>query len=333
MRLHPHRSRVSRMAGLRFSVRSLGMVRFAISPIWETIAAIRLLHHPGRGLLGEWTAEQLPVLDQLPWLRALVPPSGHMADVLTPTPPRARNSLRAELEVVAQSGPEVFVADLRHVLANRHCLDRSLIERALADPVSALIEITAEVERAHRMLIEPLWPRLRGVAEADIAHRVSRVGDRGALAMLADLHPGVVPTDAGLTVSTSCPEDTELSDGDGLVLVPCAFAWPEVLLMRQTAGAPTLAYAPRGIAGLWTDRQRARAGLAELIGRTRAQILTLLELPMTTGQLAGSLGIAAPSVSPQVAVLRDNGLVTSTRRGRVIVHERTGRGDGLIGGV
>jgi hypothetical protein len=116
----------------------------------------------------------------------------------------------------------------------------------------------------------------------------------------------------------------------GLVLSPSAFCWPKAWVEVDPVGQGVLRYPARGIGALWEERAVPQ-GLAALIGRTRARLLTLLEVPRGTTDLAAALEVTAGAVSQHVAVLRSAGLVTTRREGRHVRHARTARADALMG--
>jgi DNA-binding transcriptional ArsR family regulator len=74
-------------------------------------------------------------------------------------------------------------------------------------------------------------------------------------------------------------------------------------------------------------------GLQRLLGRTRAAVLTEVasRTARTTSEVALALGIALPSVSYQIGVLRDGGLVTNHREGKYVLHMATPLGLRLLG--
>lgn len=113
------------------------------------------------------------------------------------------------------------------------------------------------------------------------------------------------------------------------MLIPCAFAWPEVLCLTTSGQTPVLSYAPRGVARLWEGSSTSDRALVKLVGRTRADSLARLDLPMTTTQLAVSLAIAAPTMSAHLQILHRTGLVARVRRGRSVFYSRTRLGDDL----
>jgi len=162
--------------------------------------------------------------------------------------------------------------------------------------------------------IQPLWDRLRAVAEADVSWRLEQIADAGSRRVLETLHPRVRVDGTELSVRTSCSDAETTEPGSGLVLMPCAFAWPEVLCLTIPGQTPVLSYAPRGVARLWEGSSASDRALVELVGRTRADSLARLDLPMTTTHLQ---------------ILHRAGLVTRVRRGRSVYYSRTRLGDDL----
>ncbi len=75
----------------------------------------------------------------------------------------------------------------------------------------------------------------------------------------------------------------------------------------------------------------ASAGMDELIGGTRAQIIRTLDIPMTTTELAARLGVTPAAVSQQLGVLRRAGVVGAERVGRGVYSRLTPAGKALLG--
>ena len=69
-----------------------------------------------------------------------------------------------------------------------------------------------------------------------------------------------------------------------------------------------------------------------MLGRTRAALLSQLDLPMTTTQAATQLALSAPTLSVHLQALRAVGLLTSQREGRQVLYARTELGDRLLEG-
>lgn len=314
------------MVELVFREIDLGHIRFAVSPMWEAVAAVRAAHtrHPAALHARRAGSVDLPVL------RALSPPTGHLADFLTPIPRRRHLTFADELATVAGSDESAVTADLDHLLAGSPDPGaRRLLEEGRRDAVLLLRRVVDELQAHWAATIQPLWDRLRAVAEADVSWRLEQIADVGSRRVLETLHPRVRVDGTELSVRTSCLDAETTEPGSGLVLMPCSFAWPEVLCLTIPGQTPVLSYAPRGVARLWEGSSASDRALVELVGRTRADSLARLDLPMTTTQLAISLAIAAPTMSTHLQILHRAGLVTRVRRGRSVYYSRTRLGDDL----
>ncbi|HVD27023.1 MAG TPA: DUF5937 family protein, partial [Mycobacteriales bacterium] len=180
------------------------------------------------------------------------------------------------------------------------------------------------------LVVAPHWPRLRALFDADIAARSRTLARGGAHALFADLHPDVRWHGDRLTVAKKYPSTVDDLAGRGMVLVPCAFAWPSVLVMCDPPWQPTLIYPARAVATLWETGAATSAGLAAVLGGTRAGLLAALAGPATTTELAARLGVTPGAVSQHVGALRSAGLVVSDRAGRRSVHARTPLADALV---
>ncbi|MFE5867364.1 ArsR/SmtB family transcription factor [Streptomyces roseifaciens] len=80
-------------------------------------------------------------------------------------------------------------------------------------------------------------------------------------------------------------------------------------------------------------RQPPAEPVVVLLGRTRAAVLEAAAVSAgTTSELARRVGVAPPVVSRQTAVLREAGLLDSTRHGGTVVHRATALGIALLNG-
>ena len=114
--------------------------------------------------------------------------------------------------------------------------------------------------------------------------------------------------------------------------MPSAFAWPDVLVIHEPPWPPTLVYPARGIGDLWTANSRPPAGLAGVLGSTRALLIADLGQPATTIALAARHHLSPAAVSTQLGRLRDAGLVTSHRLGKEVHYRRTPLAEALVHG-
>lgn len=311
-------------------------VRFACSPIWETLAAVRTFidhrarayHEPWHTLVERRTRE----LDLTPLL-AVEPLRGYVPDFLSPPPRVPWPRLRDQLAELRRTPPEQVVHDLETCRAavtdeaHRRCLDD-----LLRDPRSARDLLATRIDDAWRALIAPFWVRIRALLARDIEARSRTLAQRGLRATLHALDPRIRWTSRGLAVANALRESVEVGDR-GLVLMPSAFTWPHVAAVVDEPWLPTIIYPARGVAELWRTPGAPPRALARLLGHTRARVLTGLEDPTSTTGLAGQLELSAAGASRHLLALRDAGLVAGTRHGHEIRYARTVLGEALLRGA
>lgn len=310
------------MIRLRFSHSDLARLRFAYSPLAEVAESLYVLQSGAiPAVHRRWFAMVRSRLDgvDMPALRAIVPaPRPHVASFLLTGARQPGTSIDTQLQMVAELPPERLRADLDVVWGGAMpARTRDIVEHGGGRYLADLLR------RYWVVAIEPYWPRIRAVLDADIAYRATRLTRGGIDALLSDLHPELQLTEQAITVQSTAGADHQLS-GTGLVLVPCVFAWPHVMA-DFSEHAPSITYAPRGVGDLWpvTEPSAPTDALAALLGRSRAAILAEVELPRSTSDLSRMLSQSAPAVSAHLAVLRNAGLVTSRRAGRRVLYQRT----------
>lgn len=164
-----------------------------------------------------------------------------------------------------------------------------------------------------------------------MVHRAGQLSRSGWVAALDGLHPRVRWRDGTIEVLRSAEHRTVRLGGQGLLLVPSVFLWPQVAAHIDEPWPATLIYPARGIAALWGSPAAAVQGaLGDLIGRTRGGLLVALDQPASTTQLARSLRLATGAVGDHLATLHGAGLVTKARSGRSVLYRRTPLGDALV---
>ncbi|MFJ6719983.1 MULTISPECIES: DUF5937 family protein [unclassified Streptomyces] len=311
----------------RFEPVDLLRCRFSLSPRWETQEAVRVLRDPNRQTYHlPWLRgirETARTLDLRPlWL--LMPRKGHHPDFLSPPPLGPSVTIAEELARVRATDPGAAGEELRRSLAcTPGASESELGRRMLEDPARAVQELADLHERAWEALIAPHWPRLRALLEADILFHSRRLAAGGLEALFDGLHPDLSWSHDTLTVERAVHHERRL-DGQGLLLMPSAFVWPEVVGGYDPPWQPTLVYPARGIGALWTTSTEATPGpLAALLGRARADILCALTEPASTTALAALLGLAPSTVSAHLKTLRAAGLLLAARHGHQVFYERT----------
>jgi hypothetical protein len=300
---------------VEFTPDDLSRVRFAHSPLAELVASSRTLrkpekywqHRPWR----ERAERLLPTAGLDPLLAVLGSSCGYVPDFLTPIGPDT--TLEAELRAVARTDPARV---------------RRQLERAGVDYV-APTELVTLLRRYFALLIAPDWPRLRALAEADIRQRTLLAAARGGRTLLRELHPLIRWDGAALRVAVG-KNLLDTVGGRPWTLLPTAFAGPTVHTIIEGDAGPALCYPPRGLGGLW-EAPAPSAVLGALLGTTRAAVLSLLDAPLSTGELAATLGLAPATASHHLTTLRDSGLIAGIRQGRVVRYARTVLGDQLVG--
>jgi hypothetical protein len=312
-------------------------VRFALSPIWETTNAVRLLTRPGDGgYHGPWLAAARTAAAgaDLSALMAVHPPgAGWVPDFVAPPPRRAHPRFARQVEEVARTPLRRVVEELSRTRPDQtDPAAAAVLDELLADPAAGLARLCAQLHDAWRLLIEPWWPRLRDVLDADLAYRARTFAAEGLGATVDGIHDRV-RWDAGAVAVQHDARIDHAVRGAGLVLQPSAFTWPSVITVVDPDGPALLVYPVRGIAGLWrASAPEPPAALARLLGATRATLLADLDEPRATSVLARRHGLGAPGVSSHLQALHGAGLLVRRRAGHEVRYVRTPLGDALVAG-
>jgi DNA-binding transcriptional ArsR family regulator len=304
----------------------VGSVRFGISPLCELGLSLRAIREPARFPLQlGWlrrTEEARAHLD-MATLNGLIDERMWTPDFLNPRPSSPLTRLDDELDVLLATPPDVFRADLIAV--------HGRIPDVFAGSTSAALR---RIVRALRQLwdtcLEPYWPRMRAVLEADVVHRGRQIAQTGVAGMLNGLSSRIDYDRGVVSVRLATAADREQAiDGNGLTLVPTMFT------RRASApigdGPPMILYSARGQGALWeAERVANPAAVAAVLGETRASLLAALGDPASSTELGVRLGVTASAVNQHLRVLRDAGLLVSTRYGRSVLYLRSELGTALI---
>lgn len=318
------------MIELRLTELDLLRLRFAVSPLWETLAAARVLTtRATTPALRPWLDRIDPGALDLSRLAAVQAPHGYTPDFLTPAPLAGERSIDAELDLVRQTPVAVVRAELERCLQQRG-LDR-LLQELVRRPARARAQLAHDLEQVWSHLVAPSWPRLHRVLAGDVDHRSRRLVDGGIAALLEDLDPAVTWKDSTLRVDGILAERRHLS-GEGVVLLPSAFQAGRPVVVLDPPYQPTLIYLARGVATAWESSPAPAEALVRLLGRGRADLLAVLDEPAGTGVLAVLLGRSAGTVSEHLQTLRVSGLVDVRRTGQWSRWSRTSLGDALVAG-
>jgi DNA-binding transcriptional ArsR family regulator len=322
------------MIRFRFGRDDLLRTRFGVSPLFEVVWSSHVLRRPGRAPLHRpWVAEARERLAGLDWSMLDWVANGHgqfgfVPDFITPPPATPVADLDGELERVRATPPEQVAREIGWRFEGREIPE--VVRPLLDDPRGGLDRLVAIMRAYWERAIEPWWPAIRAILEADIVHRARRLTAGGTIEVFAGLHRGVRWRDGAVEVEHRHDEDVDLR-GRGLLLVPTVFAWPEVFAMVDEPWQPALVYTPRGVGALWAPPAEHDPGALEaLLGARRAAILRALRAPATTQDLAARLAASPAGVSEHLGVLRRAGLVRAQRDGRRVLYSRTAAGEQML---
>lgn len=319
---------------LRFTSRDAANIRFGRSCLWEVLASLRVLRDPAHHSV------------HLPWVRRVAPrlaypPDGfgllrdlvgsgvrgdYAPDLLTPAPTSLDPSIEDELRVLRDTSPAVVGEQLDHLRGRW----TSRLRAAAEDPERALEQVAEAVRWYWTAVLEPFWAQVTAVADAEVFRRGRQQAGHGTTVMLDDLHERIRWDGSTLTVAgTRCLGARDL-EGGGLCLVPSAFVWPSVLVVVEGRTAQ-LAFPCRGVGTLWTPGFETPRALEQVLGRSKARLLALLDTPLSVSEAAARAGLSVSATSEHIAALRRAGLVRTRRDGRHGLTVRTSVADALLG--
>ncbi|WNZ10979.1 ArsR family transcriptional regulator [Streptomyces sp. 11x1] len=324
------------MISFVLGVEDLADTRFAVSPLHETLLSLRVLQDPGLSALHiPWRRSVVGRIGPLDTelLMALVARRRTIPDFLTPQPTSFAPTFDEQLAVVRQASP----ARVRHDLLTAHAPDplpAALHDATVADDISVvrLRDAVCELLRQFwEVAIEPEWRQMRLLLEADMTYRARQLAVGGARWLFADMHPNLRWHNGVLHIDKMISRHRVAASGRGLLLLPSVFAHKPAPPVGPEE-PPRLVYPVRGVATLWATPPTVDAtALASLLGAPRARLLTLLEEPLATVEIARRFRVTPSAVSQHLRVLHATGLVTRARDGRQVLYRRSSLGDQLTG--
>jgi DNA-binding transcriptional ArsR family regulator len=318
----------------------------APGPLGETMLAVSFLRCPLQSgdTLRAWRQRARPALNgNIKPLAMLMPPGTRGLDVHT---------LVGEVATIGQGIGILLDLAPGDLLAELEFLDRlGRLPRQAWDVAEAggraRLEFAAAIEVAYRALVEPYWPQISAQLRATavswerIAARAGPAGLLGALqSQRIRWRPPVLEIGGGLSI-----RDLHL-DGRGIAIAPSVFAGriASVHTDERDPAAPPRLRLPAadrlqvGQSGPSSPPAVGRSGaadgngaaLAALMGRTRAEVLCRIVGGCTTTELAGRCGISLAAASQHATVLRNAGLITTSRQGSAVLHALTALGEELL---
>jgi len=326
-----------------FSTQDVARTRVAPAPdpVWELVLSLHLLQGRVRDpTMAGWrrtvwrSIRRQNDSERFRLLFALTPPRGYFPDFLTPY--EGLQGLDAGLEAVAATPTAMLRRDLG-LLARDNVLPISAVRLARGE-VAMRRHLVDSMRRYHATAIAPYWKRIRTAIEADRNRRARAFLNGGTEGLLASLDS--LRWESGVLEVPDYPTTRELHlDDRGLLLIPSFFCMHRPVALFDPALPPVLVYPVDRLGGLGkpTDaaygpgqEEHAREALAALLGRTRAQVLEVVNEGCSTGEAARRLAISPAAVSQHTAVLRNAGLLVSQRERNTVRHTLTPLGRAIL---
>ncbi|MEU7938047.1 ArsR/SmtB family transcription factor [Microbispora bryophytorum] len=195
------------------------------------------------------------------------------------------------------------------------------------------------IEHLYAQLLEPYWHRLSGYLTADRALRMRHLLEGGIERLLTLASPRWMrwkPPVLEVRMINGIDHDLHL-EGRGILLAPSAFATRSMV----TDGAHPMVSYPSGddlplhrLTALIPEHETPESAstVAALLGTTRAAVLNAIaEHPgCTTTELARLSGTTPSGASQHATVLRQAGLIQTTRYRNTALHSATSLGITLL---
>ncbi|QFZ21496.1 ArsR/SmtB family transcription factor [Saccharothrix syringae] len=292
-------------------------------PLWDVLLASRRLAERDQSpVFAKWSYAVRRAIDHRdPALRLL--------HVLRPCPDFL---LPAESARGLEAGLAAVRATPRHrVRAELACLAPlpGWVEPLARGDDAALGAVADMLRRLHSVLVEPFADVIRESVNADRARRARDLVDDGVHGLLAGLGGGAHWRPPVLEVDHPVDREVRLG-GRGLRLVPSYFARHRPGALTDPSLPPVLVH-PIDDTDRWAGS--VPKSLDALLGPTRSAVLECARTGVGTVELARRVGTSPASVSRHTCVLRDAGLLRTTRYGKRAVHSLTELGESLLEGA
>ncbi len=320
---------------LRIHFTSDDLARVTVAPcadmLWELALSLTVLQTPqAPSVFRPWRSAAVTALaapavrGPARLLTTLVAPQGSFPDFLTPDQAvRRRDGFADGVDTVRATPAAMLRSDLPAVFQDRR---PPTWVRELAAGEPRRLDSVADALRAYgESVVLPHEAAIESAVQADRTLRTRDLLEGGVDRMLGRLPPPLRWRPPVL--ETAYPSDRDLHlGGRGLTLVPSYFCWGTPVTLIDPELPPVLVYPA-------VDGGRPVPGggrLTELLGHTRAEALRALRVPQSTSELARRIGTSVASASRHTAVLRDSGLIRSTRHANTVIHVVTGLGLRLL---
>ncbi|MFB7495343.1 winged helix-turn-helix domain-containing protein [Streptomyces sp. NPDC056161] len=230
----------------------------------------------------------------------------------------ARQMGRFLESVRAVRGPEP--AELRKITTALEAGERAFAQR-----------IARELGRFWSASVSARWNSVRQAAEGDIRHRAAAIAEHGLAATLNSLHPALT-YDSG-TLRIQDPRTLQVRETSRITLCPAPLATTWLLRTDPWGEDGTHLTYPvsSGRSGIRPAADPAVSdSLGQVIGQARFLLLSDLDRPRITIELAERHHMTASTVSYHLTRLHRVGLLNRIREGNRVYYQRTSEGDRLV---
>ncbi|RZU11110.1 helix-turn-helix protein [Kribbella rubisoli] len=319
------------MLRIRFTSADLARVRVASGPhpLWESVLSINgLQYHNLPARYWAWRSALSEHQDILRAAYSVVPASGNFADFLTPSSPSGPD-VDEQFEAIRQVPRAVVRDDLARTYPAAvptpqwagHAYDSGRL-----DPV------VQTLERYHHTAVRPVWSAIQTGVEQARQRLTALLLNAGVEGMLGGLHTSIRWRAPVLEADYFTDQTLDL-DGRGLLVVPSYFCFGAPVTFIDGDLPPTLVLPIQPDDEPFDEATGDLDVLVRLLGPTRAKLLAGLENAASTTEVAHRLGVSPGSISQHAKVLRESGLITTTRFGHSVNHTLTPLGRAVLRGL
>jgi DNA-binding transcriptional ArsR family regulator len=200
---------------------------------------------------------------------------------------------------------------------------RAARDAARADPAAFARRVLGTLRRYWRAVFAAEWERRRPLLEQRQAQEAARLDTMPPLRWLASLHDRIEADEAPQAIVFHKARDVRfgVDDLELIRAIPSTFSAPHLMVSYLERRLTVYINVPP--TPTTTERvPPALLGVAKaLADETRLRIYKLtLRRPMYTQELAAALGLADPTVSRHLKVLKGGGLVRSRKEGGVVLY-------------
>ncbi|RZS43444.1 helix-turn-helix protein [Herbihabitans rhizosphaerae] len=331
------------MLRIHFGAQDMARTTIAttVDPLWETVLSLHMVQtprppvvfgrwrdHARRALVRQGLAKQINHT-----LIPITPPASYFPDFLTPA--ESVEGLDAGIEAIIATSDRRVRDEL--AMLGTTTSTTSWVQLLAQGDREARQQLGQALRAYYDVALAPHQAAIDACLEADRQNRVRAMVGGGIEQMLGGMRPLMRWEAPVLEVAYPVDRDVYL-DGRGMLLVPSFFCWRMPVALADESLRPVLVYPVRheaitasAVGGARRPKCTEEA-LGNLLGATRAAVLLGVNEGRTTSQLAADVKVSAATISHHTTVLRESGLIDTTRQANTVVHTLTPLGNDLVGG-